>query len=241
MLFGISGIRSLTFAAALIGIGALLAGAAAAQTSSANSLEPQVRSVQPDRIVKPNGEPKALVAGPELKEAVNLLTAGQGVTAISGQVVNTDGFPLQGVSVSDGDAASVTDALGRYILPGVKVGDSVMSIDARLSGPDGRTDYGYYLIKVTANEGVTNVLPYKHWLPKIDHAHDVAIPSPTISEVVVTNPDLPGIEIHIPAGTVITGADHKPVTNVSLTPMPSGLSSKDSASVKPCSANFDAE
>src|SRR5688500_12363143 len=54
----------------------------------------------------------------------------------------------------------------------------------------------------------------------IDTANRRQITSPTTSEVVVTNPRLPGLELHIPAGATITGADGRLVTELGLTAMP---------------------
>jgi hypothetical protein len=38
--------------------------------------------------------------------------------------------------------------------------------------------------------------------------------------VVVTTPYIPGLELHIPPNTVLRGEDGKPVTQVSITPIP---------------------
>jgi RHS repeat-associated protein len=148
------------------------------------------------------------------------LVGAESVTAISGTVVSTSGDPLPGVVVSLKEIQTTTDAQGRYLLTDIAPGTNVMVLDAGHAGSGKPADYGYYEIQVTAQEGVTTVLPYKNWLPKIDHAHEVTIPSPTTSEVVITNPKVPGIEFHIPAGAVLTGPDHKPVTKVSLTQIP---------------------
>ena len=68
--------------------------------------------------------------------------------------------------------------------------------------------------------GKTNVLPFTIWMPKLDTQHTVRIPSPTTSEVVVTTPYIPGLELHIPPNTVIRGEDGKPVTELGITPIP---------------------
>jgi RHS repeat-associated protein len=153
------------------------------------------------------------------QDGVDPLQADPGVTAIAGRVVTLEGVGLAGASVADGPVTTTTDAQGRYLLAGVPAGDSVIALDARHAGP-GQEDYGFYNIRVSAVAGQTTALPYNNWLPKIDHAHEVTIPSPTTAEVVVTHPDLPGLELHIPAGTIFTDADHKPVTKISMTPIP---------------------
>lgn len=46
------------------------------------------------------------------------------------------------------------------------------------------------------------------------------MPSPTTREVVVTTPYIPGLELHLPPQTRLEGEDGRPVTQVSLTPIP---------------------
>jgi hypothetical protein len=81
-------------------------------------------------------------------------------------------------------------------------------------------DYGFYQVAVFAARGVTNVLPFKNWLPRIDHSYDVSFPTPTTGPVVVSNPALPGVELRIPAGVVLRDADGKTLTKLGLTPFP---------------------
>lgn len=158
---------------------------------------------------------------PRWDDGVTALTAGPGVTALSGRVVTLQGAGLPNVAVSDGSAAVMTDADGQYLLPNIPDGRSVLVIDAQKAGAAEVTDYGYYQANVIAQKGVTTVLPYKSWLPQVDHAHDVVITSPTTAETVISTPTVPGVELHIPAGVIITGPDHKPVTKISITPIPS--------------------
>jgi hypothetical protein len=78
-------------------------------------------------------------------------------------------------------------------------------------GANGKTDYGLFEVQVSAVAGRTTALPFISYLPKIDHDHDVSIPSPTTSEAVVKAATIPGMELHIPAGAIITDTDGKPV------------------------------
>ena len=68
--------------------------------------------------------------------------------------------------------------------------------------------------------GHTTVLPFTIWMPKLDTRHAVAVSSPTHREVVITTPYMPGLELHLPPETTLLGEDGKPVTEVSLTPIP---------------------
>jgi hypothetical protein len=148
------------------------------------------------------------------------LQAAPGVTALSGRVMSVEGEPLVNVALRDGTVGTRTDAQGRFLLTRVPPGLSVLTIDGRHASGDGKTDYGLFEIRVTAAAGGTTVLPYTSYLPKIDHAHDVTIPSPTTAEVVVTSAVLPGLELHIPAGSVLTDTDGKKVTRIGITPFP---------------------
>jgi len=64
------------------------------------------------------------------------------------------------------------------------------------------------------------VLPYTIWMPVLDTAHGVTFASPTTTEVVVTTPTIPGLELRIPPHTIIRDHDGKPVTTVTITPVP---------------------
>jgi hypothetical protein len=57
-------------------------------------------------------------------------------------------------------------------------------------------------------------------MPKIDTAHAVTIASPTTSETVITTPLIPGLEVRIPAGAVITDERGQAVHEISITPIP---------------------
>jgi hypothetical protein len=73
---------------------------------------------------------------------------------------------------------------------------------------------------VWVTAGKTAVLPYTIWLPKIDTARAVKIDSPTKSESIVTTPLIPGLELRIPAGAVITDKDGRVAREISITPIP---------------------
>src|SRR5438093_1741891 len=77
-----------------------------------------------------------------------------------------------------------------------------MHIDARSAARGGRT-YGFYEVAVDVLASRTTALSYTIWMTKLDTAHAVSVPSPTTAEMIVTTPRLPGLELRIPAGTVI--------------------------------------
>jgi len=155
-------------------------------------------------------------------ESLAPLMAPPGVTAISGRVLTLDGRPLAGVSLSvEGDATSHSDRTGRFLLE-LTAGATARRVLRIDGGPASRPNrrYGFFEYGSIVTAGTTTVLPFTIWLPKLDTLHAVTILSPTTSEVVVTTPYIPGLELHIPPNTVIVGEDGKPVTQVSITPIP---------------------
>src|SRR5207248_443049 len=63
---------------------------------------------------------------------------------------------------------------------------------------------------------------YYIWLTELDTQHAVSISSPTAAETIITTPVLRGLELHLPAGTVITDYDGNTVRQVSITQIPIG-------------------
>ncbi|MET9259497.1 RHS repeat-associated core domain-containing protein [Amycolatopsis sp. NPDC004079] len=147
------------------------------------------------------------------------LSASPGTTALSGRVRTLDGRGLPGVTVSIDGTHATTDAAGRFLLAGIGAGHRVLRVDgATASGP--KASFGLYDIGVDAAAGRTTALPYPIWLTALDAAHTVEFASPTPSEVVVTNPAIPGLEVHLPAGAVVRDVAGKPVTRLGITAIP---------------------
>lgn len=130
-----------------------------------------------------------------------------------------NGKPLANVTLKINDKATQTDDTGRFLLAYVSEGHHELLMDGR-SASRGAKTYGVFEAGIVIKERETNLLPYTIWMPKLDTAHEVTIPSPTTTEVVVTTPHIPGLEVHIPPHTVIYDEEHKPVTRVSITPIP---------------------
>src|SRR5207302_3715017 len=107
------------------------------------------------------------------------------VTALAGQVLLLDGEPLAGVRLQVGDQTARTDDTGRFLLTGLPAGHAELMIDG---GPA----HGTFEAGVEIVRGQTTVLSYTIWLPNIDLANAVTIPSPTTDEVVITSPHIPG-------------------------------------------------
>jgi RHS repeat-associated protein len=142
-----------------------------------------------------------------------------GVTGVVGKVLNTAGKPLSNVTVSAAGHKATTDAEGRFALADLSAGHVSLRVDGRGAKAPGE-QYGVFDIGVQIERGQVLVLPYTVYLPQIDKSNTVSVPSPTTKEVVLTTKAIPGLEVHIPAGTVIRDADGKVTRELSLTPVP---------------------
>jgi len=147
------------------------------------------------------------------------LRARDGETALAGQVLTLDGRGLSNVTLEIDGVAARSDGTGRFLLTRITAGRKVLEMDGASANTPSRT-YGFFEAGVAIEDGITNVLPYTIWMPKIDTTHAVSIPFPTTSEVVMTTPLIPGLEAHIPPGTSLVDDDGRPVTSVSITPIP---------------------
>ena len=147
------------------------------------------------------------------------LHAPRGVTALAGQVLRLDGEPLPDVTLQIDRAWTRSDRTGRFLLTGISAGHQVLLIDARTANRPGRA-YGVFEVGVDIAGGTTTVLPFTSWQPRLDTDHEVLIPSPTQSEVVVTTPGIPGLELRIPAGSVVKNHLGRVSHTVGITPIP---------------------
>ncbi len=137
----------------------------------------------------------------------------RGVTALAGQVLRLNGRPLAGVRLEINGRTARTDAYGRFLLAGLPRGHAELLVDG---GPR----HGLFEIGIDIVKGKTTVLPYTIWLPKIDRANAVTIPSPTTEEVVITTKRIPGLELRIPPNTVIRDHEGRIVRRLSITAIP---------------------
>ena len=148
------------------------------------------------------------------------LRAPDGITALTGQVLERNGLPVAGVRVSvEGTSAGArTDEAGRFLLSDLPAGAQTLVVDGE-GVADGRR-YGSYEVKVELENGETTALDYTIWLAPLDPAGDRRVASPTRSETSLATPSIPGLEIRIPAGTVIRDAEGKVVRDLNITAIP---------------------
>jgi RHS repeat-associated protein len=147
------------------------------------------------------------------------LQAEAGVTALAGQVLTIDGSPLSNVLIQIDGKTGTTDNTGRFLVRNTGSGHHVMIVDA---GPaSSKTSaYGVYRVGVDLKAGQTNSLNYTFWMTPLDTQNEVTISSPTTADMIVTNPNTPGLELHIPKGSVIRNYKGNVVTKVGITAIP---------------------
>lgn len=147
------------------------------------------------------------------------LQAPAGVTALTGQVLGMDGRAVPGVTLRVGGHEARSDLTGRFLLRGLTPGFAKMEIDG-VTANSSDAYYGYYAARIEIKPGQTTVVPYTIWMPRLDPAGTVHISAPTTAETIVTSPRIPGLELHIPAGTVIRDRHGQIVTELNLTAIP---------------------
>jgi len=146
------------------------------------------------------------------------LAAGPGETALAGQAMTLHGRAIPKVSMKIDGREAETDDTGRFLVTGLTAGKHVLSIDGNHTGRGAR--YGHYDTQVDIKADTTNVLDFTIWLSKLDKAGDLTIPSPTTNETVLSTPRIPGLELRLPAGSVIRDRDGKIVTELNMTAIP---------------------
>jgi RHS repeat-associated protein len=156
---------------------------------------------------------------PSPYEKLALPQAPPGVTALVGRVLKLDGNPLPNMTLKIGKRTALTDKNGIFLLLNIDSGHQDLVMDGS-TAKDGKNVYGLYEASLEVVSSQTNILPYTIWMTALDMAHEVTIPSPTVTETVVKTPLIPGLELHIPADTVITDYEGKPVTKLTITQIP---------------------
>ncbi|WP_141997751.1 DNRLRE domain-containing protein [Amycolatopsis cihanbeyliensis] len=143
-----------------------------------------------------------------------------GFTGVVGKVQSTAGRPLAGVTVGVDDNRVTTDAEGKFALADLPGDHVALRVDGRTASNTGGRTFGSFDIGVDIEPGQVLVLPYTVFLPEIDTAATVRVPSPTTKETVLTTKDIPGLEVRLPAGTVVRDSDGNVARELSLTPIP---------------------
>jgi RHS repeat-associated protein len=149
------------------------------------------------------------------------LEAPPGVTALAGQVLLLNGQPLADVTLAIGARRVHTDRTGRFLirLGSHPSGWRELLIDGTTANR-GQQTYGVFEVAAQIVGRTTAALPYTIWMPEIDTANAVRIPSPTVRDTVITTPRISGLALHLPPHTTITDHRGKIVREISITPIP---------------------
>ena len=191
---------------------------------SANGVTPEMRAFDPAAVKiwhPPRHVPGWEAAEPKTPWAeIKDLRAPTGKTALAGQVLQRNGVPLSGVSllVKGTSLETRTDEAGRFLLSGLPAGDQSLIVDGETAA-DGRR-YGSYEVSVELTQGKTTVLDYTVWMTPLDPEGNRRVASPTRSETSLTTPAIPGLEVRIPKGTVVTDSAGKRVRDLNITAVP---------------------
>jgi len=150
---------------------------------------------------------------------VNLEVLSGGLTSFAGQVRDEDNQPVKGATVTMGAVHAITDAGGNFLMQNPPVGaDQLFFIDGGPASAAGR-NLPIIPYKGTIVAGQANVLSF---IPKLHVQKTTGLVDIADSSVqrVVTDPELPGYQMTIPAGATITGWDGQPHTQVSIRRVP---------------------
>ena len=142
-----------------------------------------------------------------------------GATAVYGQILQVDDQPISNVEVSIGSKVTHTDTNGLFVLSDVPAGRQQLFVDGASVGYN-QYSYGQLLIGVDVKAHKVSAMDQQIFLPKISARDRIHIASPTTQEVVLSHPDVPGLEVRIPAGTVIRDFKGRIVSDISMVPTP---------------------
>lgn len=140
-------------------------------------------------------------------------------TGVSGVVLRLNDAPLAGVTVSVGASTSITDAEGRFTITNVSPGRHEIVVNGETAARQGK-QYAQVVFGVDVKEGVVAEIPHPIYLPRIRSRDWVNISAPARADTVLTHPDMPELEIHIPRGTVLRDREGRILTRFAIVPVP---------------------
>ncbi|CAJ3476360.1 RHS repeat-associated core domain protein [Burkholderia pseudomallei] len=143
----------------------------------------------------------------------------KGVTTLIGQVRQIDETPVANAEVSIGDTSVRTDAQGVFVLSNVPAGRDELLVDGAPAS-HGDVKYGRFVVGADVKARAISHMPFVMYLPRILPRDEIALPTPTTREVVLTHPDMPGLELHVPAGAVFKDRKGHVLTHIALVPTP---------------------
>ncbi len=143
----------------------------------------------------------------------------KGATVLIGQVRQIDETPVANVEISVDGQRVRTDRQGVFLLQNVLAGRRELFVDGRPAG-SADTEYGRFVVGADVTATTVNHMPFVMYLPRVLARDKIALPSPTTRETVLTHPDMPGLELRIPAGAVFKDRDGKVLNEIAIVPTP---------------------
>ncbi|GGA37688.1 hypothetical protein GCM10010981_28540 [Dyella nitratireducens] len=143
----------------------------------------------------------------------------KGTTALIGQVRQIDETPVVNAEVSIGETTVHTDAKGVFVLSNIPAGRDELLVDGA-SASHGEVKYGRFVVGADVKAKAISHMPFVMYLPRILPRDEITLPTPTTREVVLTHPDMPGLELHVPAGAVFKDRHGHVLTHIALVPTP---------------------
>ncbi|MFJ6053282.1 RHS repeat-associated core domain-containing protein [Streptomyces sp. NPDC092307] len=142
-----------------------------------------------------------------------------GATALSGRIVKLDGTPLPGVSVAVGASKTRSNAQGQFLIQGIDPRATTLVVDGATANT-GQRSYGRFDINIQPQAGRSTDLGFPVWMTPLDTRNTVKFSAPTSTDVVLKTPQIPGLEVRIPKGSVVRDENGKAVTELGITAIP---------------------
>ena len=140
-------------------------------------------------------------------------------TALIGQVRQIDETPVANAEVSIGNTTVRTDAKGVFVLSNIPAGRDELLVDGAPAS-HGDMKYGRFVVGADVKATAISHMPFVMYLPRILPRDEITLPTPTTREVVLTHPDMPGLELHVPPGAVFKDRSGHVLTHIALVPTP---------------------
>ena len=142
-------------------------------------------------------------------------------TGLTGQALVINGTPLAGVTLTlKGTTVKTrTDSTGRFVLAGLPAGHQILTINGATADGHGYR-YGQFSVGVDLTAGQTTALGYTIWMTPLERAGNTTINYPLRQPTVLRNPRIPGLEVRLPAGTVVRSGNGSAVRQLNVTAIP---------------------
>jgi hypothetical protein len=156
-------------------------------------------------------------------------TANTAVGSLTGRILDTEMWPIAGVTMKIGNLRTRTNANGEFRLDGIPAGKRVVLMDGS-TAQDAEGHFPTIPVTVDILANSLNSLPFQPYLHRQKSRNFVNIDPGR--DTILTDSEVPGFEMRIPKGVNITGWDGKRNLRVSVRTVPA-----DRLPVKPLPKN----